>query len=92
MNPTLRKWLVGIGEAFLSGGTTAMSTNWVDPTDFNIYTRKFWLVVLASAMMSAVRYTQKRLADINKANETSETVTVTTTTVKPPTPEPPTNT
>ena len=72
---SFKRWLVGFLEAFFSGGTTALSTNWVDPNDFNVYTRKFWLVVLASAAMSAVKYARRTMAKYTQETDEKDTRT-----------------
>lgn len=62
-------WLIGLFEVTLSGGTTAFSTNLVDPHEFNVYTKQFWMVAGASALMSAGKYVFRTLS---KAAEKAE--------------------
>lgn len=56
MNIAWKKWLAGLWAAGSSGVTTAIATNLVEPSLFNIYTRRFWICAGASASVSALKY------------------------------------
>jgi len=77
-------WVMGLGAAFIGGGAGAFSaglaTIIVDPHDFNIYTLKFWQVVLGTFVISglgpffAFLHT-KPLPDIKQVTTTTQTIT-----------------
>lgn len=68
MNIAFKQWLIGLGEAALTGATNSMLAKAIDGTDFSIYGAKFWELALGSAVFKMALYINSTLSR-NKAVE-----------------------